>query len=465
MTIRTFKIQQQGRHSRWSLPYPRSSESVNHPFFGTLEPIDLGGVLHFAHQQCGLMNAFEHVLGRYAKQKADNRVIIAALIAWGTNMGLGRMGEVSDISFQELSRSSDNFIRLETLKKANDRISNAIAELAIFEHYNIADRLHSSSDGQKFETQIDTINARHSPKYFGLKKGIVSYSLVLNHIPINADVIGANDHESHHVFDILYNNTTDVQPEIHSTDTHGTNQVNFAILHLFGYQFAPRYKDIYDTVKDGLCGFQYPSQYGDVIIKPNRKINEELIISEWDSFQRIIASLALKTTTQSIIVGKLNAHARRSRTRRALWEYDSIIRSLYVLDYIDSLTLRQNVQKALNRGESYHKLRKAVSHANFGKLRFKSEAEQQIWGECARLITNAIIFYNASILSHLLAHKQSIGDLAGIEQLVQISPVAWQHINLHGRWQFNGQPPLIDMDRIVQKLAQIKIIPELVTGV
>ncbi|MBZ9607974.1 transposase [Clostridium estertheticum] len=29
--------------------------------------------------------------------------------------------------------------------------------------------MHSSSDGQKFETNINTINSRHSPKYFGLK--------------------------------------------------------------------------------------------------------------------------------------------------------------------------------------------------------------------------------------------------------------------------------------------------------
>jgi hypothetical protein len=55
-------------------------------------------------------------------------------------------------------------------------------------------------------------------------------------IPINAYIIGANEHESHYVFDILFNNTTDIQPEIHSTDTHGANEVNFALLHLFGYR-------------------------------------------------------------------------------------------------------------------------------------------------------------------------------------------------------------------------------------
>jgi TnpA family transposase len=295
--------------------------------------------------------------------------------------------------------------------------------------------VHSSSDGQKFETQIHTVNARHSPKYFGLKKGVVSYAMVANHVPVNATIIGAHEHESHHVFDIVFNNTTDIQPELHSTDTHGTNEVNFAILHIFGYQFAPRYKDIRDKVQTSLYGFKHPSQY-DGLIKPTRKVNDDLITDEWENIQRIMVSLALKTTTQSIIVGKLSSYARKNKTRRALWEYDGIIRSLFLLEYIDSPPLRRNVQRALNRGENYHKLRRAVSYANFGKLRFKTEYEQQIWGECARLITNCVIFYNASILSNLLEYRERIGDIEGAEQLKQVSPVAWQHVNFFGRYEF-----------------------------
>jgi Tn3 transposase DDE domain len=119
----------------------------------------------FVNRQCRFMNAFEHVLGRYAKQETDDHILTACLTAWATNMGLGRMGEISDISFHTLASASDNFIRPETLHEANDRISNAIAKLPIFRHYDIGDALHSSSDGQKFETSIHTLNARHSPKY------------------------------------------------------------------------------------------------------------------------------------------------------------------------------------------------------------------------------------------------------------------------------------------------------------
>jgi hypothetical protein len=46
---------------------------------------------------------------------------------------------------------------------------------------------------------VDTINARHSPKYFGLRKGIVFITLVANHVPANAKIIGPNEHESRYV--------------------------------------------------------------------------------------------------------------------------------------------------------------------------------------------------------------------------------------------------------------------------
>jgi len=453
-----FEFTKRGTQVRWTLRYPRSSEPVNHPFFEGLQQVDLSSVVHFVNQHCQFMEAFDHVLGRYAKKKSDDDEIIACVLAWGTNMGLGRMGDISDISWQALATTSENFIRLETLQGANDLVSNAIAALPIFRHYDIGDTLHSSSDGQKFETRIHTINARYSPKYFGLKKGIVSYALVANHVPVNAEIIGANDHESHYVFDILFNNTTEIHPEMHSTDTHGTNEVNFAILSLFGYQFAPRYRDIYDKVGEALYGFKHPSQYAEeLILRPIRNLHPELVIEEWENIQRIMVSLALKTTTQSIIVRKLSAFARTNKTRRALWEYDNIIRSLYLLEYIDSPPLRRNVQRALNRGENYHQLRRAVSYANFGKLRFKTEQEQQIWGECARLLTNCIIYYNAMLLSHVLAYKEAAGDVQGVALLKYVSPVAWQHLNFYGRYEFRKAPETINMTEIVETLARVSV--------
>lgn len=440
--------------NRWVLEYQAKSDGLNESFFDSIPQENLSNVLRFVHWQTGFLDSFEHLRGRYVKKVIDETIIIACLMAWGTNIGLGKMGDISDINYQILKTTSDNFIRPETLQNANDKVVNEIARFPLFRHYDIDEVTHSSSDGQKYETKLHTFNSRHSPKYFGLQKGVVAYTLVANHIPVNARVIGANEHESHYVFDLLFNNTTNVQSEIHSTDTHGTNQVNFALLHLFGYQFAPRYKDIYDTVTKSLYGFRHPGYYKDLPLKPIRKINTRLIISEWENIERIILSLALKETTQSIIIGKLSSYARKNKTKRALWEYNNIIKSLYLLDYVDSPPLRRNVHQALNRGENYHQLKRTISYANFGKLRFRSEYEQNIWNECSRLLTNCILYYNIAILSNAVKRKEEISATEDIITLKQISPMAWQHINFLGRYEFGKLDSLINIEELVGKLSQ-----------
>ena len=451
---RHIKVRGAGDKRRWTLVYPSEEEPINSPFFGELPAIGIADLLWFVHAETNFLSAFTHVLDRYVKHDPPGHEILACLIAFGTNMGLWKMAAVSDLSYSSLRATARNHLRLETLRAGNDSISNALAGLPMFQHYDIQEAIHSSSDGQRIETQIDTINARFSSKYFGLKKGISSYTLLANHVPINARTIGAQEHESHYVFDVLYNNTTEIKPDRHSTDTHGTNQVNFWILHAFGYEFAPRYRDLHKKMST-LVGFEHPGQYGNALIKPARKVNEPLICQEWPNVQRIMASLAQKDVTQATIVRKLSAYARQNKTKKALWELDNICRTLYILDFIDDVTLRQSVQKALNRGEAYHRFRRAIAYVNAGKLHVHTEAEQQIWNECSRLIANAVIYYNAAISSRVLQHKQAAGDDETVEILKGISPVAWQHVNLFGRFEFNKRAR-VDLAELVKVFNELE---------
>jgi hypothetical protein len=184
------KVTEKGKDVKWSLPYKKSEERVNNPIYGQFRQVGINDLLHFIDEQTGFMHSFTHILDRYVKNEVDNHRIFACVVAYGTNIGLSKMAAISDMSYQELISASSNFIRLETLKMANDKISNAMYRLPIFKYYNIKeDTIHSSSDGQKYETQFNTINSRYSPKYFGLNKGITSYTLVANHIPINAKIM------------------------------------------------------------------------------------------------------------------------------------------------------------------------------------------------------------------------------------------------------------------------------------
>jgi hypothetical protein len=37
----------------------------------------------------------------------------------------------------------------------------------------------------------------------------------------------------------------------------------------------------------------------------------------------------------------------------------------------------------------------------------------------------------------------------------KVSPVAWQHINPHGRYEFQKQPDLLNIDAIVRELTEL----------
>jgi len=63
-----------------------------------------------------------------------------------------------------------------------------------------------------------TIKVRVSKKHFDLGKGVVVYTLLCNHIPLNSYIIDAHEYESYHIFDIRYRNTSDIMPDLLPVD-------------------------------------------------------------------------------------------------------------------------------------------------------------------------------------------------------------------------------------------------------
>lgn len=133
-------------------------------------------------------------------------------------------------------------------------------------------------------------------------------------------------------------------------------------------------------------------------------------------------------------------------------EYDRLIKSLYILEYIDDASLRSYVQRALNRGEAFHQLRRAVASVNGNRFRGGSDSEIDLWNECARLLTNTIIYFNSLVLSRLLTHFTKQGDTKRLELVKQVSPVAWVNINLNGTYSFSFGDNMLNMDEVISPI-------------
>ena len=425
---------------KWSIPNSRWQESIENPLYNQIQHMGIVELMLFVDQKTGFLKSFTHISANKEKSLANKEDLIACILANGTNYGLYKMANISDRSMGKLRSVDDSYIRYETLTQSNDQVSNAIATLPIFSYYHVDDnQLFSSIDGQKFECRINTFKARYSSKYFSKGKGVSALTLVSNHVPVSTQVIGANEYEGHFAFDLLYNNSSEIQPNTLSTDTHGTNNVNFAILDFFGYTFAPRYAKMKKVFFDL---FEVTEEDGGHI-QLKKEINHKLIAEEWDNIQHIVCSLSRKTTTQSTIIRKLSNG--KSRTLSALHEYDRLIKSIYVLEYVDNSTLRHYVQQALNRGEAYHQLKRAITSVNGNKFRGGNDYQVSQWNDCARLISNCIIYYNSALLSSFLQIQERNGRQDVVELISRLSPVAWQHINLNGEYAFNKDRKEIDL--------------------
>ena len=438
-------LRNKGGKRYWRLPTASKKHLVNNPFFGQMRSVDIADVLRVVDRDTGFIDDFEHVLGMSSKSRLFEVDLLAILIANATNQGIYGIAEISDRSYEQLRTIQANYLRLETLNNANDRINNATAKLPIFKHYYIQEGIvHVSADGQKFETKRETFRTRYSSKYFGTAKGLSNVSLNAHHMGINNRIIGSNEHESHYLFDLLMNNSTEIIPDVVSTDTHGVNHVNFALLDLFGYQFAPRYAKV-GTVIETM--FNVTTDKDDRIqLSLKKPINTKRIMEHWDTIQRIAVSLAQRKTDQATLVRKLSAYKSNHPLLEAFTEYNRLVKARYLLSYIDDPELRSHVQKALNRGEAYHQLRRAISQVNGDRFRGNSDEEIELWNECARLMANAIIYFNSKVLSYLLHSFEHHGKAKLVETIKRASPVAWQSINLKGKYLFGqtGETPDIE---------------------
>jgi hypothetical protein len=93
-----------------------------------------------------------------------------------------------------------------------------------------------------------------------------------------------------------------------------------------------------------------------------------------------------------------------------------------------------------------------LDKANGNRFRGGSDAEIDLWNECARLLTNAIIYFNSVILSKLLQHYTQENNEKNLALVKQVSPVAWLNINLNGTYSFSFGDKMLNMEEVISPL-------------
>ena len=190
-------------------------------------------------------------------------------------------------------------------------------------------------------------------------------------------------------------------------------------------------------------------------VRPAYYVKEDKIIRNWDDILRLVASIMLRKHRASVILKRLSTYANQHPLQEALKEFGRIIKSIFVLKYIDDITWRQTIEKQLNKGELANKFATAVSFVG-EEITAAYREDQEISAMCKTIIQNIIILWNYIALTKIIMRSDIATRQTLLENITNASILSWRHVNLHGIYDFSNLLAANDQDYSFNEVVSFK---------
>jgi TnpA family transposase len=417
---------------RDAMAIPRALRELRATISTSLPRVRIEDLLQDVDEWCRFTSAFQP-LGGYQPHGGDpHRSLLATLIAHGTNLGLAAMSQsVDTLTAEALQDTSRWFLRDATIKAANTILVDHHHGLKLSRIWGDGSR--SSSDGQRFAVERDSLLGSVYPRYFGYyEQALQLYTHTSDqHSVYGTQAISCAPREAGYVLGGILDNDTALAIREHTSDTNGFTEHLFGLCVLLGITFMPRLKDLPDQV---LSRIDRDADYGALQPLLRGRINVELILEQWDQLVRLAASLKDRLTPAHVVMQRLaNANA-SDRLAGALSQLGRLMKTLHILRYIQEEELRDTIQLQLNRGEFRHILAKSLFFANWGSFRSGDYEEVMNKASCLSLLSNAVLVWNTVHITRVVDQLRVAGHPVKDEDLARVSPLAHAHVIPNGSY-------------------------------
>ncbi len=390
VTIEKTKI----RINRLERETPIEANQLSKRLYKMVPKIKLPDLLLEVSKWTGFDKNFIHALTGYSVRGKEQRILIAALMGIGTNVGLSKMSDSTPgISYKQMANTVQWRLYDEAIKKAQATLVNYHSKLFLTNFWG--DGSTSSSDGMRVQIGVSCLHADSNPHY-GTGKGATMYRFVSDQFSaFYTKVINTNVRDAVHVIDGLLYHETDLNIQEHYTDTAGYTDQVFGLTHLLGFRFAPRIRDISDLK---LYCMQKSSGYSKIDTILTGRINTKIIHENFEDVLRLAHSIGEGKVTASLIMGKIGSYARQNALATTLREIGRIEKTIFILDYISNENLRRQIQRGLNKGEAMNALARAIFFGKRGELRERELQDQLQRASALNILINAISIWNTTYL-------------------------------------------------------------------
>jgi TnpA family transposase len=413
---------------------PDSAKALEEQVSRRLPSVELTDLLLEVDSWTGFSQQLTHASGGQPRTDELSCHLYATLLAQGTNMGLTEMAHSAGLTYERLAWCSNWYLREETLKSAVATLVNYQARQPLAHRWGGGTL--SSSDGQRFPVRGKMRNATALPRYFGYGQGITFYTWTSDQFSqYGTKVISSTVRDATYVLDEILDNETELSIVEHTTDTAGYTDLVFALFDLLGMQFSPRIRDLGDR---RLYRLKHDTtRYPTLDVRLTGRIDVARLAQHWDKFLRVAGSLKQGHVTASLLVSRLQAYPRQNQLTKLLQEYGRLIKTIFMLRYLEDEAFRRRIHTQLNKGERLHQLRKFLFFVWDGVITQKYAEEQVNQAGCLNVLTNAVIVWNTVYLQAALEALRHEGFPVRDEDLVHLSPTRFAHIHRYGKYVFD----------------------------
>ena len=416
------------------LDEPASLVDLRRDVTARLPRVDLTEVLLEVQAWTNFAAEFRHVSEGDARVADLDLSLCAVLLAEACNIGLEPLvrPDVPALTRGRLSWVQQNYLRAETITKANARLVDYQAQIPLAQAWGGGEV--ASADGLRFVVPVRTLNAGPNPKYFNTGRGVTYYNFTSDQFTgFHAIVVPGTIRDSLFILEGLLEQQTGLRPHEVMSDTAGYSDLVFGLFWLLGYQFSPRLADFGES---RFWRMDPKADYGALNGLARQRINIPRIERNWDDLLRVAGSLKMGTVSASELIRGLQGGGRPSTLGRAIGELGRVAKTLYLLNYLDDEAYRRRILTQLNRGESRHGVARAIFHGQRGELRQRYREGQEDQLGALGLVVNAVVLWNTRYLDAALAQVRASGVVVKPEDVERLSPLLLDHVNVLGRYEF-----------------------------
>lgn len=314
-----------------------------------IRPIHLLDVLTDTELWLNWTRFFKPISGYEAKLENSVARYLATTFCYGCHIGPSQTARsLTEFDRRQLAWVHQRHVSEANLQEAITSIINAYNCFQLPKYWGSSKQV--SVDGTKWDIYEQNLLAEFHIRYGGYG-GIGYYHVSDTYIALFSHFIPCGVYEAIYILDGLLNNSSEIQPDTVYGDTHSQSATVFGLAYLLGITLMPRIRNWQDLK------FYRPdcsSRYKHIDPLFSESIDWNLIEMHLPDMLRVALSIKAGKINASTILRKLGTNSRKNKLYQAFHALGCVLRTGFLLCYLNDADLRATIQAATNKSEAFN---------------------------------------------------------------------------------------------------------------